>query len=893
MQSVRWAFLAFSFVACCSGGLGLTHGAITTSGQVDPSDPATWTSSTTAYIGKTDEGSVTLDAGSTIVWDVNYLGFEETASGHLTASGRDTEWGDGDIYVGYRGNGTVSILNSARGDSDYSYIGYASGSTGHVAVTGTDSWWVTWDLYVGKEGNGTLHITNGNVYGRSTYLGYDPGSTGEVIVTGADANWGHEYNSSLVVGNYGMGRLTVADGAYAGIHYMHIGKQSGSTGEVTVTGNDSRLTCYTSLHVGGDGNGILSIADGGLVTVPGWTYVGYGAASNGLLDFGTGGGTLTTEILVALPTQMTGTGTINTQGLISDIDLTFDSVSGADPTLRFNNGVDRDVTIHLDTGGGSLGAGWRDQGSLTICEGVAVSSRRGYLGYGAGSIGNASVSGADSKWQAIGFSVGYKGSGTLAITDSGAVTVTTYEMYIGQEVGSTGEVIVSGFGSTLTFSDADLYVGFTGEGVLSVFDGGYIDTGYKNAYIGCEFGSLGKVIVDGAGSTWANSRTVNVGDSSTGMLVITNGGTVYDRYGNVGVYSGGVGPHLGIGDVIVSGAGSAWVNSHGLVIGGYSKGTLTIANGGNVMSMSAVLGANGKVNGSNVSSGIVTVVDNGSTWNNSGELLVGDEGVGRLGIALGGAITAGSISINSESLVSIDVGTNSRLTVGEGSGTFTNNGTVRLVAGAAAPAGATFDSPILAGSWDGAGAHEAVGGTWGGTDQIFTVSEVAQGGNEERITIDAAEIQRVLISDEVTGWKLGVSLLPKEESTTMVVRARALIESLQTSLEAHLEPGDEILGGWQIVCAYGFNPAYLSFDLGASYRPEDVTVWEYASGKWKEYEAWDLVCDGGYTSFSVNGFSGGFAVTAVPVPEPGSVALLVGLAACLTWRRRRAGRVLV
>ena len=49
--------------------------------------------------------------------------------------------------------------------------------------------------------------------------------------------------------------------------------------------------------------------------------VGANTGYTGVIDFGTNGGTLTTQTLLASPAQLAGTGTINTNGLVSDIDL--------------------------------------------------------------------------------------------------------------------------------------------------------------------------------------------------------------------------------------------------------------------------------------------------------------------------------------------------------------------------------------------------------------------------------------------------------------------------------------------------------------------------------------------------------------------------------------------
>ena len=52
----------------------ISSAAIITSGEVDPADPASWTSSTGAYIGKTADGGLMVDAGSDILSSYGYIG---------------------------------------------------------------------------------------------------------------------------------------------------------------------------------------------------------------------------------------------------------------------------------------------------------------------------------------------------------------------------------------------------------------------------------------------------------------------------------------------------------------------------------------------------------------------------------------------------------------------------------------------------------------------------------------------------------------------------------------------------------------------------------------------------------------------------------------------------
>jgi fibronectin-binding autotransporter adhesin len=488
----RVRFLAITIVAIVSflGSPSAAHAAITATDNVNPLPP--WDSDETVYIGETSNGSLTIDGGDDL-------------------------------------------------QSRYTYIGYNAGVTGEVAVTGAGSTWKNnegpyygYSFYVGYRGTGSLTITDrGSVSTSDNYIGGQSGSTGKVIVRGAGSTW----TSSLYshVGLYGIGTLDITDGATVNNNHSYIGTCVGSTGVVTVTGAGSTWTNSGSLYVGDLGSGTLVITDGGKVDVAKGTYIGFGGLSSGSsIAFGSSGETLSTASLYfASPSQLMGTGTISTRGLVSDMDLTFDSVASLIQTFRFNMQPNQDVTLKLDIGGSAkadaLGAGYESRGTTTIRNGMTVQSRYGAIGHKPGSIGTVTVAGAGSRWTndtIIG--VGYLGNGTLVIAGGGAVNSSDISIAYGP--GATGEVTVSGAKSMCT-STGTLCVGEIGDGAIAVMAGGTVES--KDAYIGHDSGSTGKATVSGAGSTWTNSRNLYVGYCSyvgyygSGSLAITYGGLVH------------------------------------------------------------------------------------------------------------------------------------------------------------------------------------------------------------------------------------------------------------------------------------------------------------------------------------------------------------------------------
>ena len=141
-------------------------------------------------------------------------------------------------------------------------------------------------------------------------------------------------------------------------------------------------------------------------------------------------------------------------------------------------------------------------GSLTITNGGTLADAAGYLGYLSNAGGIVTVTGAGSAWNnssELFLALGTNSTGTLSISNGGAVTDTVGHVGFGP---GTGTATVDGIGSTWTNS-GDLYIAEFGTGTLSITNGGAVSD--ATGSIGWHAGSSGAVTVDGAGSTWTNS----------------------------------------------------------------------------------------------------------------------------------------------------------------------------------------------------------------------------------------------------------------------------------------------------------------------------------------------------------------------------------------------------
>ncbi len=462
-MKLHWSL--FVAAALCAALVGQARAAIVTSGDVDPADPATWTSSTNAYIGYSGSGEMTVDAGSDVVLRSGRVGYRAGSTGAATVDGAGSRWEVIFLDVGYSGAGTLDISDGGAVDNSHGTIGTAAGSTGTATVDGAGSVWETVFLTVGGSGEGALDISNGGTVSNNIgRLGYSAGSTGTATVSGPSSAWNNTF----------------------------------------------------SLDIGIGGEGTLNIVNGGIVTVTGTTTVSDGASAAGRIVFDNG--TLTTGTLRGLLTDLAGTGTINTAGLISDVDLVFDSTHGTSRSFTLN-GPGQNIVVNLDANGdGDMGIGYVSNGTMSIADGVTVRSARGYVGYRAGLTGVVTIDGAGSAWVDARLYVGNYGTGTLDITNGG-IADSSFG-YLGYYAGSTGAATVDGAGSA--WESSFLHVGESGAGTLDITNGGAVGSSF--GYLGNRAGSTGDVTVSGMGSTWTNGGNLDVGGLGVGVLTLEDGG---------------------------------------------------------------------------------------------------------------------------------------------------------------------------------------------------------------------------------------------------------------------------------------------------------------------------------------------------------------------------------
>ena len=548
---------------------------VTTTGNVNPADPSTWNLSTNVYVGYSDNGifTGTVEATDSFLLSgfSSFIGYDSSSEGTVVLSSQNGgTWNvEAELHVGYEGTGTLNILGNALFHCDcFAYL----------TPPGTPP--DTVGLYAGNEPNslGTINVG---------YAVYDP-----ITETWSRATCESE---GIDIGYEGTGYLNVINGGKTSCTGMYIGRLSGSEGHVSVSGQathsgadplPSELSVGMNLYIGFEDDGDLTINTEGEVHVGDTTYVNCHYTGDGEIELtsGTGfihfdsnpgvgdpTGTLYTGALLAGLNQLTGTGTVETRGIIIDVDNVeiSDPQSEATTSFSYTNATGT-VTIELNNEGYSeyFGAGYSSGQTVaaTISGGVNYHSENGIIGFQSSANGTVTVNGTDSKW-------------TLYCGDYGT-------------------------------SDTNLYVGYKGDGTLNITGGGCVDQDASyigtNSYVGYASGSTGLVRIDMTGSTF-NTEHLYIGNANGATGQVEVGFYVPEGY----VDNGNPVPY-------------GTLDCDDLYIGNEGKGSLLIGNRGIVISETSYIGyaADPDTSDNKVSGGYVRVGGPAAFWN-TGDLYVG------------------------------------------------------------------------------------------------------------------------------------------------------------------------------------------------------------------------------------------------------------------------------
>lgn len=571
-------------------------------------------------------------------------------------------------------------------------------------------------IIVGEVFSSTLTIQNGGslLTTASSIVGFGPNSNSSLTVTGAGSVWTANGSTDQIVGANGHGEVRVLSGGVidfsALIGATRLGNATGANGTLLVDGAGSAMMLGGPLQVGVDGDGLLTISNGGQVTsASSAAIVSQSQTSSGVVVvdgagslWAVGGEIIVGANGVAIMTVQNGA----TVDAGADLNRDTYIARGSAVAAVTVTGVGTTWTSH-----GRLHVGDLGDGSLVVSAGASLTSAGGVFGEASSGIGNVVIDGAGSSWTSAGeIIVGAEGDGTLTIANGGDVS--SQAGIVADEDGSIGAVTVSGAGSSWDMAQ-NTYVGFGGVGTLSVLNGGAI-TG-QDGLIGLEAGSNGHVEINGAGSSWITPRIITVGFDGAGVLDVTNGGVVISQAGYIGDNAGSTGL------ANVSGSDAFWDVNGVLHVGFGASGTLNISDEGGVEALSVVVGSNPG------GTGAVTLDGDDSSLTALNSLFVAEQGAGTLLVQNGAELYSLNADIGreagSDGELLIDGAQwlssgNMRVGVdGEGALIVTNGGVVAS-SGVSIGGQTGVGSGLVTGAgsiWSNTGAFAVGGGTGSGT----------------------------------------------------------------------------------------------------------------------------------------------------------------------------------
>lgn len=358
--------------------------------------------------------------------------------------------------------------------------------------------------------------------------------------------------------------LTLASGSLSGIH-MLIGESAAARVDVKA----GAILNYTgSVQVGGPGNGILIINNGGQVL-----------SGEGRIATGLGGGQAEVE----------GPGALWNSGSLA---------------VGFFGGV---------------------EANLFVSGGAQLVSDIGDVGFSTGSDGAVEIADDQSKWTLSGdLKIGEGGTGFVNVL-SGAL-VTCPNMILG--ISAFGDTRVEGFGTQPAVVEVagQVTVGQSNTGSVSVVDGA--ETSAHDITAGAGPGSFGSITVAGkstAGPSFLSAeQNIVLGLEGGALMSIFEDGVVTCFDAALGVFAGSVGrAELGIDSL--AGDPARWVVNGNLTLGGIGIGQVALHNSANVtVGQTLFIEPNGSIGGNGTFSAQMVVRNSGGNGpgNSVGTLII-------------------------------------------------------------------------------------------------------------------------------------------------------------------------------------------------------------------------------------------------------------------------------
>ncbi len=520
--------------------------------------------------GNFANGTFTQTGGTTSVAGSIYVGANAPASGSYSLGGSGYFFSAGTEYVGLSSSGTFGQTGGTNSTAASLLLGNGPGSSGSYSLGGSGYLLASAIEYVGYSGSGAFTQSGGtNSSPEGILLGTNSGSTGSYNLSG-----GSFATSYLTVGNSGSGAFTQTGGTLSATNggSVYVGGNAGSSGSYNLSGSGLLSASNEYIGLGGSGSfmqsggtntlasssgtlilganpgnvGTYTLSGSGLLAVAGIEYVGYSGSGS----FTQSGGTNTFSTgYLGFITGDSGSYNLSGSGaLSSNVDYVGYSGSGS---LTQSGGTNT-VTSAL-----YLGYKTFSSGSYTLSGSGLLGASDEYIGIGnVGAFGSFTQSGGtnsvgdflavDGPYSLSGGSISapteYIGNSTASIgsfAQSGG-TNTVANLILGNGVGSSATYNLTGGLLNLTTSNG-LTMGQHSSATTFDFSGGTIQlpSGFTSSVpITLDVnGGIGTFDTHGNTLTLANplSGPGGLNKGGAGMLILATS----DSYTGATTVSGG------------------------------------------------------------------------------------------------------------------------------------------------------------------------------------------------------------------------------------------------------------------------------------------------------------------------------------------------------------------
>lgn len=466
-------------------------------------------------------------------------------------------WGTGTIPTGNQdviinstspniaiASGVTYLVPSPRLGSDHLRVGQLTGSTGTLILEDNSNFTIG-TMFLGESGTGHLTLRDSQISTGIVFIGNNSQGEGSLTVDGPDASFNSRGNRYVVVGSYGQGSLDILNGGTVTSYDGYIGDNPGGSGSVLVSGAGSIWEIGHIFGVGGDGDATVIIEDGGTITVGGIFAIGPAATSSSSVTVsGTGSSLLASTADFAISYDGEGVLNVLDGGLVSTSNISMATNAGSsallslggDPSARgmvMASGITKGAGAASIVFDGGILQATQDNGDFLsgfVSGDVQVLSQGAYIDTGVRDIGISAVMAGDGDLVKL-------GAGTLTLSAANAYGNTRVEQgSLFGSVGSiSGNIHLNGAATALVFTDiggAFYDREISGNGTVSstgpaitIADGGSIAPGNNG---------IGTLTVDGDLRFETGSRLVvevNPAGTESDLVAVTgdvtlNGGAV-------------------------------------------------------------------------------------------------------------------------------------------------------------------------------------------------------------------------------------------------------------------------------------------------------------------------------------------------------------------------------